>query len=206
MVGDYSVRMRLAATLAARTPRRIPAIECEARAAVTLILRPGPPGTANPARAGDPSLLFVQRAELDGDPWSGHMAFPGGRREPGDPDLLATAIRETREETSLRLARRDLLGALDDVHPLTHQLPSIAVTPFVAWYEGEGEISPSDEVRDHIWVPVSALQAPEHRSAFTLRKGGQVASFPTFEFEGYTVWGLTFEIVARFLEILRTPE
>lgn len=199
----------LASSLSSRTWRRIPDGACDARAAVALILRPHPRAVegeraaGGERTAGGPSLLFVQRSELEGDPWSGHMAFPGGRQEPGDEDLVATAIRETREETSLRLSRDDVLGALDEAHPLTPHLPSIAVTPFLVWYEGDGEVHPSDEVRDHVWVPLSALRAREHRSAFTLRHGDRVASFPTIEYAGYTVWGLTFEIVRRFLELLR---
>lgn len=193
-------RARLEAALAAGTPRRIPEDACDARAAVALILRPG-----RGRDEEDPfELLFVQRAEVDGDPWSGHMALPGGRREPPDPDLVATAIRETREETSLRLTRSDVLGALDDVHPFTSHLPSIAVTPFVAWYEGGGRVRRSREVRDHVWVPSLALLAHRNRSAFTLRREERIASFPTLEFSGYTVWGLTFEILSRFLEVVRS--
>lgn len=196
----------LASALSGRAWRRIPDSACDARAAVALIVRPDPgPVAADPAPGG-PALLFVQRAEVEGDPWSGHMAFPGGRHEAGDEDLLATAIRETREETSLRLSREDVLGALDEAHPWTRHLPSIAVTPFVAWYEGDDEVRASDEVRDHVWVPLSALRAREHRSAFTLRRGDRVASFPTIEYAGYTVWGLTFEIVRRFLEVVGQPD
>src|SRR4051812_3842337 len=65
------------------TPGSAPAIR---RAAVAAILRDAAEG---------PEILFIRRAEHPQDPWSGHMAFPGGREEPGDADLLETAIRET---------------------------------------------------------------------------------------------------------------
>lgn len=205
-----SARRRVAEALARAPSHRIPDSACEARAAVALVLRPGverePPRPT--ARTEDPtldrlSLLLVQRAEVEGDPWSGHMALPGGRREPGDEDLAATALRETREETALRLAREDVLGRIDETHPFTRHLPSIAVTPFVIWDGGAARVRGNVEVRDHVWMPLPALRDPRHRSAFTLRRGERVISFPTIEYGGFTVWGLTFEIIARFLDRVR---
>ena len=66
------------------------------RAAVALIFRAGADGA--------PELLFIKRAEYPADPWSGQIAFPGGREEPTDGELIQTAVRETREETGLDLA------------------------------------------------------------------------------------------------------
>ncbi|MEP6687797.1 MAG: NUDIX domain-containing protein, partial [Gemmatimonadales bacterium] len=77
------------------------------------------------------AVLLIRRADRAGDPWSGHMALPGGRREETDPDLVATAVRETFEEVGLSLAPADLLGSLDDVVPRTPVLPPIAVRPYV---------------------------------------------------------------------------
>ncbi|HMJ14340.1 MAG TPA: CoA pyrophosphatase, partial [Polyangiaceae bacterium] len=77
--------------------------------------------------------LLIRRAAREGDPWSGHMAFPGGQREPHDQDLLDTAVRETHEEIGLDLREHAaLLGRLET-------LPAVAggrrigmnVTPFV---------------------------------------------------------------------------
>ena len=81
-------------------------------AAVAVILAPDPD-----------ALLLIRRAERAGDPWSGHMALPGGRQEPTEPDLFTTAVRETAEEVGLTLGRRNLIGALDDVVPRTPVLP-----------------------------------------------------------------------------------
>lgn len=56
---------------------------------------------------GDPEVLFIKRATREGDRWSGHVALPGGGRDPSDVDDRAVAIRETMEEVGLDLKRRD---------------------------------------------------------------------------------------------------
>lgn len=213
-VGGEALRDRLAAALRGRERRRIPEEACEARAAVALVLRPDSPardpGREPPAEVaeggGGASVLFVQRAEADGDPWSGHMALPGGRRSAGDPDLVATAIRETREETSLVLDRSDVLGALDDILPRSAHLPAIAVTPHVAWYTGGKAVRGNREIRGHVWAPLEALLAPRRRSVLTLRRAGRRLDFPSIELGDYTVWGLTFEIVDAFLRVTGMAE
>ena len=94
------------------------------RAAVAILIRPG--------ERDEPEMFFIQRAVYDPDPWSGQIAFPGGREEPDDESLMHTAIRETFEETQMDLRESaHLLGVLDDLHPRTIQLPAIVVRPFV---------------------------------------------------------------------------
>src|SRR5262249_57053733 len=66
-------------------------------------------------KAQEPELLFIERARHPDDPWSGHMAFPGGRVDPGDSDPRAAAERETLEEVGLSLAGAEALGQLDDL-------------------------------------------------------------------------------------------
>src|SRR5205085_11954415 len=121
--------LRLRAALATRPGVPI-ANEDGARrlAAIALVLRPG-----TGAVDADPELLMIKRAEAEGDPWSGHVACPGGRMDPGDHDLEQTAIRETWEETGVDLARDgQILGALDDISPRTLSLTPIIVRPYVA--------------------------------------------------------------------------
>ena len=76
------------------------------------------------AAVPDDSILLIRRAEREGDSWSGHWSFPGGRREPEDPDLLHTALRELEEECGIRLPREKLTfrrkrtprGAIESAH------------------------------------------------------------------------------------------
>src|SRR5450631_3467354 len=78
-------------------------------------------------------LLLIRRAEREGDPWSGHLAFPGGKREAEDASLLVTAIRETAEEVGLRLAPESLLARLADVRA---RVNGYRVAQFVFAVEG----------------------------------------------------------------------
>ena len=119
-------------------------------AAVAVILVPSPD-----------AVLLIRRAERPGDPWSGHMALPGGRREEVDADLVGTAVRETFEEVGLTLARTDLLGSLDDVVPRTPVLPPIAVRPYVFSLPERPPLVPNPEVAATRWVHLDHLLHPE---------------------------------------------
>lgn len=185
-------RCAIESALGAHRPVIVGDDEADRRAAVMLVLR----------QSDDVEALFVQRAEVERDPWSGHMALPGGRADPGDRDLVHTALRELREETALTIPRHGVLGRLDDVHPSNRRLPSIAVTPFVGWLESDAGIEPNFEIQDHVWIPVSTLRDPDHRSELRLRDRGEDRVFPTIEYRGYTIWGLTLRIVHGFLAVI----
>src|SRR4051812_9489869 len=85
--------VRLLRSLAERPGRVVDAAREVRRAAILLALRM--------REDGEPEVLMIKRADAEGDPWSGHIALPGGRMEPGDRDLSDTAVRETREETGV---------------------------------------------------------------------------------------------------------
>lgn len=193
MTSEWRGRLRRA--LEERPPDRIPETDCAIRAAVTLILR-------SPATGGtEPEALFVRRAEVAGDPWSGHVALPGGRRDPEDADLLETARRETLEETGLRLAREDHLGRLREIHPRSAHLPSICVTPFVAWLASVQEVRLNHELTGHVWIPLSALSDPGYRSTL-VRETPSVREFAAIDYGGDVIWGLTLAILEDFLAVL----
>ena len=107
------------------------------------------------------AILIIRRAERLGDPWSGQMGLPGGRASVEDTDLLATAIRETREEVGIELDPMDCIATLDDLVPQTVLLPRIRVRPFVFLLERPRDVVPNEEVAGSWWVPVD--HAPRRR-------------------------------------------
>src|SRR6185503_15630527 len=162
-------------------------------AAVAIILLEGPDGL---------EALFIERAERESDPWSRQIAFPGGRRDPGDADLLATAIRETREETGVELAQAERLGALNDMYPRTPVLPPVVVRPFVFALPERPEISTSDEVHAAFWVPLTTLKAPGVYQTVTVTPRGMTLSVPAYIVGPHVIWGMTERILTPLLERL----
>jgi 8-oxo-dGTP pyrophosphatase MutT (NUDIX family) len=161
-------------------------------AAVAVVLVPSPD-----------AVLLIRRAERAGDPWSGHMALPGGRRDPADQDLVATAVRETFEEVGLRLDRGDLLGGLDDVVPRTPVLPPIAVRPFVFGLADRPELTPNPEVAGVRWVHLDHLLHPETYHSARLEIRGEPREFPAYRVDESIVWGMTERILTGLLAQLR---
>jgi 8-oxo-dGTP pyrophosphatase MutT (NUDIX family) len=146
-------------------------------------------------------LLMIERASYAGDPWSGHIAFPGGRREPYDVTLLDTALRETREETGVDiLTAGRVLGALARVDPLSPSLPPLSIAPFVALLTREVSLSISDEVAGAFWVPLAALQHVDaSREVEVTLSNGTARRVRAFVHGGYTIWGLTERILRDLL-------
>lgn len=165
------------------------------RAAVAILIRIG--------QTGEPELFFIQRAEYEGDPWSGHIAFPGGRAEPGDDSLMHTAMRETLEETEIDLRESsELLGVLDDLHPRTTRLPAVIVRPFVFLVSEVAEPVLSAEVAGAFWVPLSVLLDRSVWRDTTVRAGNAEISRFAFHHEGYVVWGMTERILSSLLAMV----
>jgi len=154
------------------------------RAAVALVLREAGQGL---------ELLFIRRADDPRDPWSGHTAFPGGRSEFGDADLVATAVRETREELGLDLTRdADTLGALDEVQAVSRmRRMDLAISPFVFRLQRETRLEPSAEVRSVHWLRIDDLLADQHRSSMDHEHEGQVFRLPCLRLQDLVIWGLT---------------
>jgi 8-oxo-dGTP pyrophosphatase MutT (NUDIX family) len=171
------------------------------RAAVALIFRTGEGGGGG--GGGAPELLFIKRADYPADPWSGQVAFPGGREETGDANLADTAMRETREETGIDL-RRDgtVIGTLDDLRPQTSRLPEIIVRPYVVLLNRIESLVLSDEVALAFWIPLEALRhAASWRDTTVLARGIQLDR-RAFHHEGHVIWGMTERILAQLLALL----
>lgn len=174
-----------------RGPREDVAKAATRFAAVAAVLRPSTDGA---------EVLLIRRADKDGDPWSGHMAFPGGHAEPGDADLVATAVRETREELGIDLATATWLGKLDDV-PATGrgQRTGTLVVPFVFALEHADPFSLNAEVAEALWVPVSPLI--DGRAAAVKRYvwEGRELELPGYSVGERIVWGMTYGMLATLL-------
>lgn len=148
-------------------------------------------------REQDAALLFVKRRERAGDPWSGHIAFPGGHAEVGESPAT-TAERETLEETGLALGsvgRR--LGQLDDVYPRSVYLPKIIVTPVVFEVPSRLEVRPSREIERAVWVQAGAVFDPVNRKPFVVSMLAGKREFESIHVAGLVIWGLTERILSQ---------
>jgi 8-oxo-dGTP pyrophosphatase MutT (NUDIX family) len=148
-------------------------------------------------------LLFIKRAEYEADPWSGQIAFPGGRLEAGDASLAETAIRETREETGIDLTREGMMiGVLDDLRPRTVSLPPIMVRPFVALLDRTEPLVLSPEVALSFWLPLAAVARTESWHEETVSARGVQINARVFRHEQHVIWGMTERILAQLLTLL----
>lgn len=169
------------------------------RAAVAAILRDGGDGQ-------DAEILFIRRTVRPTDPWSGHMAFPGGRHDASDPNLLHTAIREAREEVGIDLAAEgNLLARLDDLPALSRGRPAgLVVTPFVFAVRGNPTlVFDADEVDEAIWAPIGPLARGEGAEPYPYNFEGRVIELPSLRIEGRVVWGLTHRMLHMLFEALQ---
>ena len=149
-----------------------------------------------------PDVLFIERAVREGDPWSGQVALPGGRRDVGEGDLLATAVRETMEETGLDLATHgEVFGPLDEFRPRTPVLPPVIVRPYVARIDRGVVVAQSDEVSSHFWVPLDALFNPANTRPTRVQGRGVSMWRDAIHYEGKVIWGMTEIIVRTFQEV-----
>jgi 8-oxo-dGTP pyrophosphatase MutT (NUDIX family) len=141
-------------------------------------------------------LLFIRRAEQERDPWSGHISFPGGRAEPADADLLATAVRETAEETAIDLERdAELLGSLDEIRAMARgRLVDLTIVPFVFRLVGKVEARPNHEVVSLHWLSLDDLFDPGCRFTMELSREHGGFEVPCLRVDGLVIWGLTYRM------------
>jgi len=176
-------------------PRLLADEDGQTRAAVAAVLRPGENG---------PELLFIHRAEDPLDPWSGHMAFPGGRVDPGDVDPLAAALRETREEVGLDLETvGEEIGRLSDMAAIGRgRLMSMVITPFVFGLEGSPGLVPNHEVAEVVWVPVGFIADHSNRETMPYQRAGLTLELPCYHFRDHLIWGMTLGMVDELLSLV----
>jgi 8-oxo-dGTP pyrophosphatase MutT (NUDIX family) len=164
------------------------------RAAVAMIMR---------ELSDDLEILFIERATDDRDPWSGHLAFPGGKVEQGEQARQA-AERETREEIGLDLDYERYLGRMSDI--VGANLP-VRVSCF-AYATISTAIHPvvNHEVRDVFWVKLSDIRDPERHQMVTVGFSGRSLEVPAIilpQGGKPVLWGITYRLVMDFLEIIQ---
>ncbi len=162
------------------------------RSAVAMILQ---------VRAGELHILMIKRAEREGDLWSGHMAFPGGRMDRTDANGYAVAVRETREEIGLVLGEHDgCIGRLSDVHARPRRgMFGMAVSPFVFRLDREVTFTPNHEVAEVVWVPLEFLADAENQQEMIWEYKGIRMPVPCYYFEGRCIWGLSLMMLDELL-------
>ena len=167
------------------------------RAAVAILVREGLDATER---------LMIRRATREGDPWSGHMGFPGGRKDPGDMSNLACALRETREEVGVDLGEWGKpLGELSDVNTgWRKDRPEMLVTPFVFEVGDLPDLTPNHEVDDIVWVPLHFLLDERNRKPLEWEWQGKKMETDSFLFATYRIWGLSLMMIDEMMGLLRT--
>lgn len=149
------------------------------------------------------SVFFIQRALRENDPWSGHIAFPGGHHERSDIDLLHTVIRETQEEVGITLSPADCVSQLPIEKPYTaDQKTDLVVRPYVFVLTQEPELKLNHEVSETIWVPLRQLVSGDLLTYETVRFNTNEYQLPGFRLnDKHFVWGLTYRVLQRFFSI-----
>ncbi|MBN1476893.1 CoA pyrophosphatase [Candidatus Sumerlaeota bacterium] len=149
----------------------------------------------------EPHLLFTQRTETVRH-HQGQISFPGGHRDPGDPDLIHTALREAHEELGLPPSDVEVLGRLSDyltrtsIHHLTPIVGHVHRVPG-RWVLQE------DEVAEAFEVPLTDLLDPSIEGIYEWTWEGRRGTTPAFRWQGRLIWGATAEMLVDFLGLLR---
>lgn len=158
----------------------------DADAAVALLLKP-----VNQTL----KILFVKRVENPADPWSGQMAFPGGKRDVRDQNLKQTVIRETLEETNINLLDHcRFLGMMGSLR--STQRPEMKILPFVVLLEHEPTIKLNEELEGFVWISLEELFQHKGAAEFSFGK------VPAYIVGNVIIWGLTYRILEKFFHNL----
>jgi 8-oxo-dGTP pyrophosphatase MutT (NUDIX family) len=191
-IGEYLERLRRKLRRADAVERPQPGTELKA-AAVLMALLP---------RGDEIHLLYTRRSDRLAS-HRGEVAFPGGRFDRRDPHLLAAALREAYEEVGIEPQAVEVLGSFAGRR--THST-DILVTPFVGVVRGSPELRPDPkEVAEIFEVPLSVLSDRRYRGFHQWHRNGSAANRPAILYRQQIIWGLTYELTLRFLQLTPPP-
>lgn len=166
--------------------------EAEAEAAVAIVH----------AAAPEPSVLLMRRTEREGDSWSGHWSCPGGRREPDDPNLLHTALRELEEECGIRLQPADLETEMPPRVARRAEPPYLLVAPFVFRVSSYlPTVLDAAEAAEAVWVPVSLLRDTARHAWQSVPGRPAEMKYPGIALNGTPLWGFTYRLLMDWLGV-----
>lgn len=159
----------------------------EAKAAVAVIRCENP----------TPSYLLLRRASHPDDPWSGHFAFPGGRREEYDDSLLATCLRETHEETGIELHQEQLIKTMQPEAAGQNFQLLLWVQPFLFSLPERPAITlETQEVVDSIWIEEETFRSPAGHTETEMVPG---RFFPAYPLQDYYLWGFSYKLLLKIV-------
>ncbi|MBS1874053.1 MAG: CoA pyrophosphatase [Acidobacteria bacterium] len=165
--------------------------DCDAAVAIVRASRP------------EDSVLLMRRTEREGDPWSGHWSFPGGRREPGESNLLDTALRELDEECGVALHHSQLDAALAPAAARRRAGRFLKVAPYVFQIERQTPtILDLNEAVEARWIPIARLADPSEHRLLPIPALPPGMLFPGLEFEHMPLWGFTYRLITEWLGLL----
>ncbi len=165
------------------------------RSAVALIVREAADG---------PEVLMIERAEREGDPWSGQMAFPGGKSDHGDKNNFHTALRETHEEIGLDIdVHSQYLARLSDIlSPVRIGRRAMVITPYVFTVEQIPALTLNEEVADIVWVPLAFLADGSNRENMQWPFKKVTLTLPCYFYQQRRIWGLSLNMLDEMLRVV----
>ncbi|MFT5220911.1 MAG: 8-oxo-dGTP pyrophosphatase MutT (NUDIX family) [Planctomycetota bacterium] len=148
-------------------------------------------------------ILYIRRSQFDGDRHSGQVAFAGGKREPEDESLLATALRETEEEVGIAASDVNVLGYINHHHTISE----FQVRPYVGVVDWPYALTlETSEVAHAFTIPLSWLAEPGNYRSEERHHPDSNRSWPTVYFDHYDgelLWGATARMTLSLIDILK---
>lgn len=195
--GDAAHTSSLDKNISVHRARKIPGRHRMVRSAVCVLLR---------EHENQNEVLLMRRAIREGDPWSGHVSFPGGRMDPDDADALAAAKRELEEEVGYQAHDAEPLGRLSDVVTRRHEaMRPMIVTPYAFRVPNDSEFQINHEATETFWCPLEFLADDNNREEMEWKLGKKPlevpVKLPCYFFEGRRIWGLTLLMLDELIKL-----